>query len=334
MQNNLSLTLNRIQRHALVCLCILLISLTSCQRNSGNEVHFHRFEQLLFNTPADQLQSELKKHQQEYNTELILLYPDEPEYMQMVQGYTTDPIVQDIYRITDSLYHDLSDVERQLSRALNQAYKLYPEMPRVNRFYTMVTGDFDNYNFRVFSNGNELCVSLDQYALPAMERYQYFGIPNHIVRLCTKEHIARDCMDCIASLNCEFPEGEATLLDHTIAMGKMLYFVEKTMPELPDTILLRYSKEQLEWMRHNTEQVWSYLIQNRLLFSTDQTLFRNLIDDAPKTNAFGEGSAPRTVAYIGWQIVRAYMKKSGATMQQLFNETDSQLILTQSVWRP
>ena len=64
------------------------------------------------------------------------------------------------------------------------------------------------------------------------------------------------------------------------------------------------------------------------------SLFRNIIDDAPKTNAFGDGSAPRTTDYIGWQIVRAYMKKSGCTMQQLFEETDSQKLLTQSGWRP
>ncbi|MBR6441822.1 MAG: hypothetical protein IKS44_07240, partial [Bacteroidales bacterium] len=69
-------------------------------------------------------------------------------------------------------------------------------------------------------------------------------------------------------------------------------------------------------------------------YTSDLSVIRNLIDDAPKTNAFGDGSAPRTVSYIGWQIVRAYMKKGGATMQQLFEETDSQKILNQSGWRP
>lgn len=334
MPNKTTHIFNRIQRHAFVCLCILLISLASCQRNSGTKVHFHRFEQLLFSTPTDQLQSELKKHQKEFSSELIMLDPDAPEYIRMVQDYTSDPTMRDIYSITDSLYHNLGDVEHQLGRALDRAYKLYPEMPRCNRFYTMVTGDFDNYLFRVFSNMGDLCVSIDQYALGAMEHYQYFGVPNHIVRLCSKEYIVPDCMHCLAALNCAWPDGDNTLLDYIIAEGKTLYFMEKTMPDLPDTILLRYSREQFDWMRHNTEQVWSYLIQNRLLYSTDLTLFRNLIDDAPKTNAFGNGSAPRTVYYIGWQIVRAYMKKSGATMQQLLEETDSQLILTQSAWRP
>ena len=48
------------QRHALVCLCIVVAALvlTGCGRG-GEKVRFHRFEQLLFNTPADRLQSEL-----------------------------------------------------------------------------------------------------------------------------------------------------------------------------------------------------------------------------------------------------------------------------------
>ena len=71
-----------------------------------------------------------------------------------------------------------------------------------------------------------------------------------------------------------------------------------------------------------------------LLYSTDIGQFHNIIDDAPHTNAFGQASAPRTTAYIGLQIVNRYMKKSGATMQQLFDNTDSRAILTASGWRP
>ena len=61
--------------------------------------------------------------------------------------------------------------------------------------------------------------------------------------------------------------------------------------------------------------------------------FHNLIDDAPKTNAFRD-SSPRTTDYIGWKIVSQYMANSGSTMQQLFDETDSQKILNQSNYRP
>ena len=333
MPNSKVHTLNMMQRHTTVCLCIVatLLLFAGCQR--AEEVHFRRFEQLLFNTPANQMQAELQKHYEEYNTELITLYPDEPEFIQMTQEYVSDPVMCDVYHITDSLYRDLSDVERQLGRALSRAYKLYPKMYHVERFYTMVTGDF-NYNWRVYSNCSDLCICLDQYSLGAMERYHYFGIPNYIVRTLSREYIVPDCIYTLAGLYIESPDGEKTLLDHAIADGKKLYFMEKVFPGIADTLLLRYTADQLRWMKDNTANVWSWLIQNKMLYSTDQGAYRNLLGDAPHTNAFGNESAPRSVCYIGWQIVRAYMKKSGATMEQLFDEPNSQKILTESAWRP
>ena len=323
------------QRHALVCLCIVVatLMLTGCG-GSSEKVHFHRFEQLLFDTPADRLQTELKEHQTEYNSELIVLYPDEPEFIEMTHEFVSDPVMRDIYRITDSLYHDLSDVERQLGHALARAYKLCPKMHHVERFYTMVTGDFDNYGFRVFSNCGDLCVCLDQYALGAMEKYQYFGMPSYLVRTFSRKNIVPDCMNVLAGLYSARPDGDLTLLDQAIADGKKLYFIEKTMPGIADTVLLRYTADQLKWMEANVKNVWGWMIQNKALYSTDIHTYQNLLGEAPHTNAFGSDSAPRTASYIGWQIVRAYMKRSHCTMQQLLDETDSQKILTASAWRP
>ena len=320
----------RIWSWPLAVLCIAL-TLAGCQR--AEEVHFHRFEQLLFDTPADRLPAELKARQAEFTSELIVLAPDEPEFLQMTREFVADPVMRDVYHITDSLYHDLSDVERQLGRALTRAYKLYPEMAHIEHFYTMVTGDF-NINFRIFSNGSDLCVCLDQYALGAMERYQYFDIPAYLVRTLDREYIVPDCMYTLAGLYDAYPDGDLTLLDHAIADGKKLYFMEKTLPGIADTLLLRYTADQLAWMQANEKNVWGWMIQNKVLYSTDIHTFQNLLGDAPHTNAFGSNSAPRTAAYIGWQIVRAYMKRSHCTMQQLFDETDSQRILTVSGWRP
>lgn len=322
-------------RHTpLVCLCIVAaaLAMTSCHGKS-EEVHFHRFDQLLFDTPADRLSAELKAHEKEYRSELIVLAPDNAEFLQMTQEFVADPVMRDIYRITDSLYHNISDLERQLGRALHRAYKLCPEMHHVERFYTMVTGDF-NYNFRIFSDSSDLCVCLDQYAIGGMEKYQYFGMPTYLVRTLARKYIVPDCMFTLAGLYMEASGGDLTLLDHAIADGKKLYFMEKTLPGIADTLLLRYTADQLKWMKDNEKNVWGWLLQNKLFYSTDQTAYRNLLGEAPHTNAFGSDSAPRVASYIGWQIVRAYMKKSKSTMQELFDEPDSRKILTVSGWRP
>ena len=253
--------------------------------------------------------------------------------MAALEDFTTNPVIVDIYHITDSLYHDLGDVEKTLGKALIKAETICPSL-HYDHFYTLITADFENYRSRVFCNEHELAISIDHYAIPSMSRYQYFGLPSYIVKMSTREHIVPDCMTAIAQEHIALPNGEMTLLDYAIAEGKVLYFLEQTLPHTADTLILRYTKEQMELMKKNTANVWSWLLQNRLLYSTDLSLFRNMIDDAPKTNAFGDNSAPRTTSYIGWQIVRAYMKKSGVSVQQLFEETDSQKILKQSAWRP
>lgn len=313
----------------LLPLLLAVVLVSGCNRNKV-DVKFHRFDQMLFTTPAEKMAN----YTEEYNSPLINFNPQDTSYMAMLTDFLSDTIVQDIYHITDSLYHDMSDVEKQLGDALTRAVKLCPSMKRYTRFYTLVTADYDEYTFRVFVNDTDLAISLDQYAIGSMDKYGYFGMPSYILKLCTREHIAPDCMAAIAATHTKWHKGKLTLLDCAIGEGKALYFVEKTMPKVHDSIIIRYTGEQLDWMERNVEKVWSWLIDNNMLYSSDLSQMRNLMDDAPKTNAFGEGSAPRTPSYIGWQIVRSYMKKTDATMEDLLNETDSQKILTQSGWRP
>ena len=57
--------------------------------------------------------------------------------------------------------------------------------------------------------------------------------------------------------------------------------------------------------------------------------------EGPFTAAFSKESAPRIGYWIGWQIVRQYMKNNPeVTLQDLINETDSQLLLSKSKYKP
>ena len=328
MQNKKDIAYTRVQRCRQLCLCILLAAtlFTACG-GKKSEVRFLRFEQFLFEpekTAADASQ---------FVSPLINYQPDDPQFMAMVHDFTNDSVVEYIYHTTDSLYHDLGWLETELGKALARAAKICPDI-RYDRFYTLVTADFDDYQNRVFCTDHELAVSIDRYAVGEMQQYGSFGIPAYILALSRKEYIAPDCMAAIARAHIELPDGQLSLLDYTIAEGKVQYFLERTMPWADDTLRLRYTGDQMSWMKGHVEQVWAWLIENRMLYNTDYSQLRNFIDDAPKTNAFGEGSAPRTLHYIGWQIVKQYMKKSGRTVEELLGETDSQKILTQSGWRP
>jgi uncharacterized protein YjaZ len=59
------------------------------------------------------------------------------------------------------------------------------------------------------------------------------------------------------------------------------------------------------------------------------------VEPAPFTSAFTTDSPGRAGAWIGWQIVKKYMKKnSGISLQALMSENDYQKILNGSGYSP
>lgn len=321
---------------------LLAALLTACSSPSGGgsaalgdtiPVHLQRFEQVLFDTPVGDLQTRLQSERENFQSPLLNCEPDNPNYMQMLRGFVSDPTLRYIYRITDSLYHDLGWLEHELGIAMGRAHELCPEM-EYNKYYTLLTADFDNYDTRIFCYNREMAISIDRYALGAMGQKDFFGVPAYLVQLCRREYIVPDCIAAAAMDHISLPDHELTLLDFIIYRGKVLYFLDKVLPAATDAVKLRYTPEQLDWMQGNVQNVWGWLIQKEMLYSTDLSLMRNLISDAPRTNAFGEGSAPRTCDYIGWQIVKKYMAHGNITVNQLFADTESQKILELSGWRP
>ena len=309
-----------------------ILMLAGCRHTSSEAVTLHRFDKLLFDTPADQLPAKLASVTGEYSTNLLNVQSSNPEYMQMLAGFVADPVMRDVYHIVDSVFGDMQPQSEELGAALKRAENLCPDL-RYDKVYTFVSGTF-NYNMRIGCNDHEIIISLDQYILPYTKRYGYFESPMFLVNQSRPEYMVADCMTAIARQRIAIPEErDMTLLDYMISEGKAIYFAQQTLPNAPDSILMRYTAEQLDWMERNESNVWSFFMQNKLLYEIDYMRFHNFIDDAPKTNAFRD-SSPRTTDFIGWHIVSQYMKNNNVSMQQLFDETDSQKILSQSSYRP
>lgn len=306
------------------------------KKNQGHTdgIEFLRYEQILFDTPANDMPQRLSEFGKQFSSPLLNIFPDDPAFMEQLHGFTSDSIVRAIYNITNSRYNDLSWLEKEVDKALKAAKKLDSEID-FTQFATFVSGYFD-YKQRILTDrdSKSLLVSIDQYALPQMEEFSYFGLPLFIVELSDSAYLASDIMAEIARQYIASPnETNTTMLDLMIAEGKVLYFLDQVMPDKKDFLKIRYTPEQMQWAKDNENNIWTYFIQNNLLYEKDFARYHNFIDDAPKTNAFKD-SAPRTTDYIGWQIVRQYMKNNKCTLKELFANTDSQAILQASKYRP
>jgi uncharacterized protein YjaZ len=116
---------------------------------------------------------------------------------------------------------------------------------------------------------------------------------------------------------------------------KALYFLDVTLPEVKDEFKIGFTAPQLAWSRNNESEIWAFLIEHQLLFSSDPQGVTKMMTDAPFTSGFAAESPGRLGAYMGWQIVRAYMEQAdGITLKHLMEDTDAQQILKISRFKP
>lgn len=135
----------------------------------------------------------------------------------------------------------------------------------------------------------------------------------------------------------EWPKADEgnSLLSQMIHEGKVMYFLDAILPELSDTLKIGFTKRQLDFCKESEASMWAFLAEHKLLFSTDRMSIKRFMDDGPYTSAFTDQSPARTGTWIGWQIVRSYMKEhKEVKLADLMEMKDFQAILNQSGYQP
>ena len=118
------------------------------------------------------------------------------------------------------------------------------------------------------------------------------------------------------------------LLTQTIYIGKKMYFIDKMLPNIRMHDKLGYSERQLEWVIRNEKNIWSYIIENELLFSKDETKFRQFIYDGPFVKGLPKEAPTRLMYYIGYKIIENYSQQKNISISELFeNNLEPELYL-------
>jgi hypothetical protein len=321
---------------------ILLVVLSSCQGERRRwqkadpesvppiEVTIHRYEQALASIDPARFPEGIMNLMGTYSIFLGNQPPDSSGVRQL-RDYLADPFIQELFLKTNELYPDLTFLEKKLSKAFRYYKSYYPnnDLPEV---YTYVSGlDAEN---RVMADPGSLLIALDMYLGSDFEPYRQLGLPRYQMERLTRDFIARDCIYSLLDLNRNQVFPGNTVLDRMIHEGKRLWFLDAMMPEEPDEIKIGYTKEQIEWCIANESNLWKFILDNQVLFSSEIQVMNKFFTDGPFTSGF-PGSPSRLGAWIGWQIVRDYMdNQPQVRLQELLVETDSRKVLTRSEYKP
>ncbi len=296
-----------------------------------NNITIGRYDQALFKIDKSKLKLELQRIQPQFPMFLDGDLNDTLNLKRMAD-YLNDTLLISVYNDCQVRLPDLAATEEQLTRAFRHFKYYFPRMT-VPDVYCYISG-FD-YEYPVQYFEDHLLIAIDLYMGADYYRYRKLGLANYIIRRFSKEYIVRDCLFAMAQAQIDRNHAGSALLDQMISQGKLLWFADAMLPDLPETILLDYTPTQWEWAVKGEAIVWAFLIENEMLYSTEMQPIQKFIADGPFTSYFGADSPPRLGAFIGWRIVTSYMNRhTDITPDKLMKNYNSQEILNQSGYKP
>lgn len=294
-------------------------------------VVIHRYDLDLFNRSQPDLKAHLQSLQSRYS---FFLGGDLNDSVNLarIDAYLSSPVNLDFYVAIGEKYQSLKTLEQQLTEAFRHVKYYFPDF-RLPEVYTFISGG--DYQQPVQYVDSVLLIGLDNYLGTEYKPYTSDGVPLYRIQRMSADYTLPDCMGAVAGEICRSSDPGNTLLDYFIEAGKRIYLKDAFIPELPDRLKIGYSEEQYNWIVRNEKHVWTVILTNKMLYSSEYKLIRMFLSDGPFTSDFTQESPPRMGEWIGWQIVSGYMENHPEiSMSQLLDERDAQKILTQSGYKP
>ncbi|HBX49467.1 MAG: hypothetical protein A2275_16685 [Bacteroidetes bacterium RIFOXYA12_FULL_35_11] len=324
----------------------LIIIAFSCTHNKFDidvsgikaDVTIQRLEKDLFAISLDRIADEVLDISKKYG-DFFDLYNNKvitigSTYNQAYPGYLkaflTDFTINELYKKCMQLYPDLNEETQKLSRAFKYFKYYFPEK-NIPKIYSYIGG----FNQSVVTGDKFIGFGIDKYLGSDSDFYKRLALPNYIRTKMHRGKITADCMTGWATAEFPFEAESENLINQMLYHGKILYFLDATLPFEHDSVKTGFTDQQLKWCDANEDKMWKYLVEKKLLFVSDYITTKKFIDEAPFTANFSKNSPGKAAIWIGRQIIRKYMENNpGITIAQLMKENNYQNILSAARYKP
>ncbi|HRX66921.1 MAG TPA: hypothetical protein P5200_01030 [Tenuifilaceae bacterium] len=302
------------------------------------EVKVQRFDRDLFSINSENIQDEIGRLDAKYPdffrlfTEGIIGIglPEQPEFASYLNSFVTDNMVAEAYKDVQKTFPNTDELNQTLTNAFKRYRYYFPGKP-IPSVYGFVSG----FNNSVVLADSILGVGFDRYLGRNYPSYPRLGVYNYISYNMHPKKIPSDLMRSWAIGEFHFNDSIDNLLNNMMYEGMLMYFTKRMLPDQPDSLIFGFSPDQMRWCQRNEKEMWSYMVEHKLLFNTDAFTIRKFVDDAPFTHNFPKESPGRAAVWIGYRIVNRYMNRNeNVTLSELMEERDYQKILNQSKYNP
>ncbi|MBK5277943.1 MAG: gliding motility lipoprotein GldB [Bacteroidia bacterium] len=257
-------------------------------------------------------------------------YPDDSVFINELFHRFTNPHLDTLLMETKKVFGDLTELKGEFRTAFANMKYYYPDFtpPKIITVITGLEGD-------LYVSDSLVIIGLD-YFLGPNAKYK----PNmyeYMLRRYQKNFIVPSVM-LLYGIDDRFNKtnvDDKTVLADMIAFGKAYYFAKHMMPCTADSIFIAYTQEEINGSRKNEGLIWYRFIEDQVLYETGHQVKQKYIDERPKTIEVGEKCPGRIGTWIGWEIVKTYMKRyPETTLPQLMLIQSADKIFKDSKYKP
>ena len=247
-----------------------------------------------------------------------------------ITRFVKDKDMRAAYDACLKTFGDLKPEEEKITDIFRH-YSYYFPKKKLPRVFAIMSG----FNYSIAASDSVIALGLEMFLGKNYSYYELLQYPSFKQLSMAKAYIPASFAR--AWMMKEFPNTNKseTLLNEMIYQGKLFYLTDALMPEENDTLKIGFTKKQLDWCFDHEKEMWGYLIENKALYSTEHETIAKYTGEGPFTTGFVKESPARTGVWIGWRIVKKYMEENrNTTLEQLMNESDAQIILAKSKYKP
>jgi gliding motility-associated lipoprotein GldB len=309
-----------------IALCVFFLA---CDKKSKIEkaveeipvdIKVERFDKVFFETQPKDL-AKIKK-------EYPFFFPagnDDSVWIEKMQN----PLWRELYAEVQKKYGDFEPVRKEFN-SLFQHIEYYFPKTKTPKVITIIS-EMD-YNNKAIYADSLVIVALELYL---GKEHKFYQFPNYIKENFEEKQIMPDVVSSF-SLKKISPITDKNLISKMVYYGKQLYLKDLLLPDYTDADKIGYTPEQIKWCEENEGYMWRYFIEKEMLYSDDVKLTSRFINTAPFSKFYLEidnESPGRVGTWIGWQIVRSYMKNNDVSIEELL-KTNAKEIFEKSKYKP
>lgn len=296
------------------------------------EKDFFAVDTLQLNKSLQQLNTRHPGFTQDFLFNILGTTPDgaEKDVPAFIRTY------QSLSKDASKKFADMGAIEKELKRGFQFVHYYFPNYRLPEKLITFI-GPINSYGSIITPNalavGLQLYLGSD-YPLYLSDQGQQM-YPRFISRRFEPAYIPVNGIRNI--LDDMFPNNSMgrPLVEQMVESGKRLCLLDMFMPDVPDSLKTGYTAKQLKGCFESEKNIWSFFIQNDLLFNSDPNLTRDYMSDGPNTAALGEASPGNIGQFVGWQIVKKWMgRQPGPVTPDVLMKKSAKEIFDEAKYKP